>query len=503
MNVSGKILLFILVFSGFSALRCGATVYHSDGSAASVQGLHNAVLNGDTITLPAGTFTWTTRVKLTKAITLQGAGVGATIIRDGVQSGSLLTFTLVAGHVSRLTGIEFKNGGRINTALAPRGVLHVAGSNTNGSAFRWDHSKWTNVNGYSVFDTVLGVIDHNTFLNSPGQYTIYVYGSRWNGQGTYGDGSWAAPVNFGSGDFLFIEDNTFTNNDPVYFGVITDALAGARFVLRHNAIYNGRPTDHGTESGGRIRGSRAMEVYNNTYTGTNMANFAGGSRSSRVLFHHNTFSGYWNNQVFSLGNWRNFYPFSPWGGADGTSVWDVNAPNAFFTGTATSNSSGTSVTVSGANWTTNQWAGYTIRRTSNNCNSNSITFAWIKSNTSNRISYTDNGGYQTPSLAFCAGDTLKIRRVDHALDQPGRGGGSLITGETPVRPSGWNDQVTEPCYSWNNGQARFSAGPGVRANVHYFNNTPMPGYTPYIYPHPLTGNGGTPLPGATPPPPSH
>ena len=58
MNVSGKILLFILVFSGFSALRCGATVYHSDGSAASVQGLHNAVLNGDTITLPAGTFTW-------------------------------------------------------------------------------------------------------------------------------------------------------------------------------------------------------------------------------------------------------------------------------------------------------------------------------------------------------------------------------------------------------------------------------------------------------------
>jgi hypothetical protein len=41
----------IVVWNGFSAL---ATVYHSDGSAASVQGLHDAALNGDTITLPAG-----------------------------------------------------------------------------------------------------------------------------------------------------------------------------------------------------------------------------------------------------------------------------------------------------------------------------------------------------------------------------------------------------------------------------------------------------------------
>ena len=39
--------IVILIWNGFSAL---ATVYQSDGSAASVQGLHNAALNGDTIT---------------------------------------------------------------------------------------------------------------------------------------------------------------------------------------------------------------------------------------------------------------------------------------------------------------------------------------------------------------------------------------------------------------------------------------------------------------------
>src|SRR5206468_5636931 len=359
------------------------TIYANRASQSDVAAAIGSVADGDIVVIPGGSVTWTRTLRVRKGITIQGAGVGVTIIKDSVQSGQLIAWSLAAGLPSRLTGIEFQDGGRLTTADAPGGILRVDGSNTNGSSFRWDHCKWNDLNGYSVFDTVIGVIDHNSFVKTHRRYTIYVYGSRWNGQGIYGDGSWAAPTGFGSSQFLFIENNTFTNNDPVYFGLITDALAGARFVLRYNAIYNGYPTDHGTESGGRIRGSRAMEVYNNTYTGTNMANFAGGSRSSRVLFHHNTISGYWDHPIFTLGNWRNFYPFTPWGGADGTNAWDVNEPTVFFTGTATSNSSGTSVTVSGANWAQNQWAGYTIRRTSNNCNSNTITFAWINSNTSN------------------------------------------------------------------------------------------------------------------------
>jgi hypothetical protein len=49
-------------------------------------------------------------------------------------------------------------------------------------------------------------------------------------------------------------------------------------------------------------------------------------------------------------------------------------------------------------------------------------------------------------------------------------------------------------YSWNNTNAddgsKFGftiAGPTnvIRAGRDYFNNTPMPGYVPYTYPHPL------------------
>ena len=47
------VMFTMLILSGFSALR-GATVYDSDGSAASVQALHNAAHDGDTITVPPG-----------------------------------------------------------------------------------------------------------------------------------------------------------------------------------------------------------------------------------------------------------------------------------------------------------------------------------------------------------------------------------------------------------------------------------------------------------------
>ena len=278
MKVSGKILLFILIFSGFPAVRCGATVYHSDGSVASVQGLHNAALNGDTITLPAGTFTWTTRLSLSKAITLQGVGIGATIIRDAVQSDSLISWTLTAGQPSRMTGIEFQDGGRPSGDL---GILRVTGSNTDGSTFRMDHCKVNDLNGIPVFETVLGVIDHCTFVISNKQRNaMFIYGNRWNNQ-SFGDGSWAAPTNFGSSEFLFLEDNNFVNNGSSNWPLM-DAYGGARFVVRHNTIFNCFITNHGTESTGRIRGGRAMEVYRNVFTGTDLNRFVGGVRSGVV-----------------------------------------------------------------------------------------------------------------------------------------------------------------------------------------------------------------------------
>jgi len=495
------IVVFTLILTGSLAPRCRAATYQSNGTAASVQSIHNnQARNGDTITLPAGILHWTTGVTISKAITLQGAGVGTTVIKDGVQSGQLIRVTLVGNSLTRITGIEFQDGGRTNRASD---ILRVVGSNTNASKFRLDHCRCYNLNGASVFDTVIGVIDHNTFVIDRTGLPINIYDSYWNGR-TQGDGSWAAPTGFGTDRFLFIEDNLFTHSDPSQKG-ITDCYGGGRFVVRHNNIFNGLISNHGTESTGRTRGGRAMEVYNNTFTGTDLNRFVGGVRSGGVLFHHNVVSGYWGNSAtFELENYRNFHVFDPWGGADGTNAWDLNSPTVFFAGTAAANSSGTTLTVSGVNWATNYWAGYTLRRTTDTCNSGTSNFSWILSNTSNTITYANTALFPGESaMSFCAGDSFEIRKVLHALDQPGRALGSLIIGTPPIRPGGWNNQVTEPCYSWNNttGNApvNFSAGPGVTANVHYLNNTAKPDYTPYVYPHPLVA-AQPPAPPPTPPP---
>src|SRR5512132_1830284 len=78
----------ILILSSFSALRCGAAVYQSNGSEASVRACINLANEADIITLPAGTFTWTQPMDVTKGITIQrqttitGAGTANPVIND-------------------------------------------------------------------------------------------------------------------------------------------------------------------------------------------------------------------------------------------------------------------------------------------------------------------------------------------------------------------------------------------------------------------------------------
>jgi hypothetical protein len=85
---------------GLSAPLGGAAVYHSDGSAAKVKVLHNTALNGDTITLPAGTFTWSTSVTIMQGVKIQGAGggrvEGTSTSRLAIGTGSK-SFTLRSG----------------------------------------------------------------------------------------------------------------------------------------------------------------------------------------------------------------------------------------------------------------------------------------------------------------------------------------------------------------------------------------------------------------------
>jgi hypothetical protein len=239
-----------------------------------------------------------------------------------------------------------------------------------------------------------------------------------------------------------------------------------------------------------------MDIYLNQFNCNNVNRYAGSNRGGGELYHDNTVTNCWGNPntLNTLSAFRMLTEFSVWGGADGTNGWDKNNPgNAFYSGTAAS-SGNLTVTVAGNPWIANQWSGYTIKKTSGTGG-----FAYIRSNTTNTVTFTASGFGR--DLSFIAGETFDINDVDQCIDQPGAGQSALLSGNNPTPPPNWNQGV-EPCYSWNNTNDglpfnNFNAEESnIRQGVHYFNNTALPGYTEYVYPHPLVTD--PPMPSPTP-----
>ncbi len=76
-------LLILIACSSVEAFTSPApNVFASNGSASDTQAAINAAAEGGTIQLPAGVFTWSTQVAITKGIHLQGAGAGRIIARS-------------------------------------------------------------------------------------------------------------------------------------------------------------------------------------------------------------------------------------------------------------------------------------------------------------------------------------------------------------------------------------------------------------------------------------
>ena len=496
MKVSG-VLLFILILTGFSGPRCGATVFHSNGSRANVQACINSAQDGDTITIPAGRFSWTGTVVLTKAITLKGqtirnddgTSIDNTIIQDNiprtVNTGAIY---LRAPGGQRITGITIVGG---LTQIQSNGIITIDGTKpTRVDHCVFDHVAYSGM--FMVRDYNYGVIDHctvrNTFTN-----TGLVYFRMGAASGTLGDPPWTLPAGYGGPDFFFLEDNLSD-------GAGGDVTLGSKAVVRHNKILRGYISSHGTgQTFSDGRGARALEMYNNEFHLPPNYSELTGSNGGGVIVHDNMivpFSG--GVDGISLGGYRMIYNYG-WSffGASGATLWDYNAtepngshvdghpPYLFASGTLTSVSNGSRYTVTDStkNWSWNQWRGYSIRRPSDGAT------AVISANTNNSLWIE-----QWRSQGFAVGNTYEIRKAIRVLDQPGLG---AQIGTMDRNNPRWMQQATEPCYSWNNKDQNnnlvnfitASSGATIIEGRDYFNDTPMPGYTPYTYPHPLVSAG--------------
>jgi hypothetical protein len=459
-----------------------------------VQQIHDTLaVDGDTITLPVGRFSWRTHVSITKGITIQGqttvnsdTGVcnDATVLLDDltqVPGDQGFFHCELQNKPLRITGITFTHGARTDKLF--HGFITVSGTS---NQVRIDHLHVTALHlyGLGIYGSIFGVADHiveDHMDNQEQQSQIQ------NGGAPYGDLAWSQPAGYGGPNFFFFEDwyiNNTGNIASANGGV--DGRKGCKFVVRNCHLYDVEILCHGTEAG-RDRGGRAQEIYNNDYHWSHQVTMDG-IRSGSLLVHDNTFYGVKPNG-WAFQTYRSFYRFgSPFGGATGRNGWDLNNPTLYASGNLTSVniSPGDFQSITDANkqWTINQWVGYTAVR-SDGC------LIWITSNTAHKLTGPEIG---LGGPYFAAGDHYEIRRVQVAIDQPNRGQGDLLSGDNPT-PRQLN-QIREPSYSWNNVFAQNGShinfdpaiNPPLQEGLDYFNDNATPGYTPYTYPHPLVND---------------
>ena len=299
-----------------TATCTAASVAESDVTAAlPASGNTNSTV---TVNIPSGTGLWTSQLTYTvpAAVTnliIQGnttvscsgtpgastfscTATDNTIIQDNIAGGfGVWQFfgSASTNPLLRVTGITIQGG---TGAVKGQGLLLYYSQSSAGSQIRFDHDHFnatTSGNGAwagAVNGCTTGVIDHNVFDNASTSDTGsvvqgFMAANTCNDSLGYGDGSWAYATGFGTSNFLFMENNVFNG------GLEGDCESGGKFVSRYNTLNSSSQSsswihDHGTEqNGGRVRGCRAYEAYNNYFnivSGSGSVMFGGDGGTSMV-----------------------------------------------------------------------------------------------------------------------------------------------------------------------------------------------------------------------------
>ena len=491
----------ILISASLSS-RATTNIAASVSEAAVIAAL-NISLPGDTVLMPAGTGHWTTPLDI-HGVSLVGSGTNQTIIIDDMDRNAnpyppLMIFR--GGATNNLQVANFQLAGGIPT-INYHG--EIATDATGPIRFHHIFFNLLSDKALMLYGAKLALVDHCYFNLKFLAITVDDVG--------WGDASWASPANYGTALMPVIEDCVFYNTIP---GSSSDSAVdldvGGRVTFRHNMVYNSYFEIHGTESGGRTRGGRLFEVYSNTFIESPAVPFiyTVNIRAGSGVFYGNTCSGY---QYYSGMNVnRATERFNPWGSGDGTSPWDDNVGTNYLSGIHSGINGANYLQVAGANWTPDQWVGYSVvdREWTNNQDHGSWmepnghtnwNYSIITSSSSNRMYYLPSKDYGY--MLFTNGNHFVVNKLNRVMDQPGMGSGDLIVGEfmpwgpdpinTVTGVASWPRAPVEGLYSWNNTMDGANTGlgsgwPTVLLGRDFFNDTPKPGYTPLVYPHPMQG----------------
>jgi hypothetical protein len=316
----------ILLISNVSA----ATVNATSCSQSHVQTAVNSASNGDIVSIPAGSCTWSGSVNWSnKNITLQGAGEGSTVITCSSTGISITADSEASFRITGMTiNIPYLSANTVylqnNTSTVRKGwrIDHVTFNQTGGGQGGASHPIY-------VVGLLWGVVDNCTFNDGGnGQQSIshYAWVNNVETKDNVGRISWeVVPLGLGTDSAVYIEDCTF-NHSTTAMSAINDTQYGGRMVFRHCTIYNSMFMTH--SGWGSVRGGLKLEVYDNTFT-SNVGNYRPGLiRSGTGVLFNNTFSGDYQVMAVSIDNQRSCYP-NPTYCNGGDSVYDGNLENGW------------------------------------------------------------------------------------------------------------------------------------------------------------------------------
>jgi hypothetical protein len=291
----------------------------------------DAAKDGDTVELPAGTAVWTRGwntghwAKM-KAITIQGAGIDKTIIRDSTSRAAgdePFEIKGVEGKPFRITGITFDGTGLPDAGVWAGGLV-ISGNCKN---FRVDHCKFLNMDRMiTISGDTYGLVDHCYFhalkKNRLAQ-TIMCMGP--------GKVNLTKPLTLGTAQAVYFEDNEVifspevvnpTGNNPWIV-----PYDGAQVVIRHNKVINSQLEIYRVRPG--AYGCRSAEIYDNVFSaeGARMGRPQGFimiSGGVAIVFNNTVTGTTYNCRTIELMHDRAFTAIGEFGVCDGTNPLDGN-----------------------------------------------------------------------------------------------------------------------------------------------------------------------------------
>lgn len=275
-----------------------ATINASSCSRDAVAAAIGSADPADTVVVPSGACTWSSTVTIpdSKSITLQGAGIGATVITFNISGENPAVEMGFSG--SRVTGFEF-----IYPSPSSGYAISVRGYN-----WRIDHCKFDNqqlgtskygiyVSGSGTHPDPSGLVDNCTFINT----RVNIHGNL----ALKAHSSWYADKKLGSADAVFVEDCTFDRTRAGYDVNAIDCQYGGNWVFRHNYSLNAYIEAHSAYEGD-WRATRTWEAYENTIVTDRNLYMPFRLRGGTGVVFNNRVSGNWGDPHIGIDNVRTY-----------------------------------------------------------------------------------------------------------------------------------------------------------------------------------------------------